>query len=109
MTGLLLGHGFDPNEKDACHQIPLHHAAMHGHTEIANAPCGVDLLVVGCEECAALVWAIFHRHANVLALLLERGAPVDGPTPGRGAPGGIGSAMRQRGTCSNTPRRWRGY
>ncbi|XP_028971649.2 ankyrin repeat domain-containing protein 50 [Esox lucius] len=77
-VGLLLRRGADPNAQDAEGRPPLHSVAWRGHVE----PCrlllgasGVNVdLACRREGATALSIAAQEGHANIVAMLLERGA-----------------------------------
>ncbi|KAJ8004526.1 hypothetical protein DPEC_G00137190 [Dallia pectoralis] len=80
-VGLLLSRGADPNALDAEGRPPLHSVAWRGHVEpgrllLEARGVNVDL---ACRQqgATALSIAAQEGHANIVAMLLERGANPD--------------------------------
>ncbi|KAM4608235.1 uncharacterized protein ankrd50l isoform 2-T2 [Polymixia lowei] len=80
-VGLLLRYGADPNAQDAEGRPPLHSVAWRGHVEVGQLlleakGINVDL---ACRQqgATALSIAAQEEHANIVAMLLERGANPD--------------------------------
>lgn len=77
MVDLLLKHGANPNSQDKAGRPPMHSVAWTGHAEVGQclleASCvKIDL---ACHQGAtALSIAAQEGHANIVAMLLERGA-----------------------------------
>jgi cytohesin len=74
---LLLERGADPNAQNRDSKTPLHEAAGMGHVEVVRLLLqhGADPNV-GVGGATLLSFAINHCNANVIKLLLERGASV---------------------------------
>ncbi|KAF9636705.1 hypothetical protein BFW01_g7601 [Lasiodiplodia theobromae] len=91
------------NEHTFLRQTPLHHAARHGHTEIAELvlardPSLVSTLAKG--EWSPLKFAAMYGHPALVRLLLAHGADKDPRTANVGTPlanacvGGLHAAAR---------------
>lgn len=80
IVDLLLKHGANPNAQDAEGRPPIHSVAWRGHAEVGcrlleASGVGIDL---ACNQRAtALSIAAQEGHANIVAVLLERGANPD--------------------------------
>ncbi|KAM3862137.1 uncharacterized protein ankrd50l [Diretmus argenteus] len=80
-VGLLLRHGADPNAQDTEGRPPLHSVAWRGHVEVGRLllevrDINVDLAC--CQQGAtSLSIASQEGHANIVTMLLERGANPD--------------------------------
>jgi len=68
-----------PDENDPFMSLPLHHAATHGHVEIARLllEAGVPVDCGDSDESTPLHNAGLNRHPEMLAFLIENGADVN--------------------------------
>ncbi|XP_046902418.1 ankyrin repeat domain-containing protein 50 [Hypomesus transpacificus] len=80
-VGLLLRRGADPNAQDTEGRTPLHSVAWRGHAEVGRLLLetrGTDVdLACRRQAATALSIAAQEGHANIVAMLLERGANPD--------------------------------
>ncbi|CAK6971733.1 ankyrin repeat domain-containing protein 50 [Scomber scombrus] len=77
MVELLLKHGANPNAQDTEGRPPLHSVAWNGHAEVGRCLLGANGVNIdlACHQGAtALSIAAQVGHANIVAMLLERGA-----------------------------------
>ncbi|XP_056279286.1 ankyrin repeat domain-containing protein 50 isoform X1 [Pseudoliparis swirei] len=77
MVDLLLKHGANPNAQDTEGRPPIHSVAWTGHAEVGHRLLKNRAVVIDlpCHQRAtALSIAAQEGHANVVAMLLERGA-----------------------------------
>ncbi|XP_034549277.1 ankyrin repeat domain-containing protein 50 [Notolabrus celidotus] len=80
MVGLLLRHGANPNAQDAEGRPPLHSVAWTGHAEVGRRlleATGVNIDLACHQRATALSIAAQEGHANIVGMLLERGANPD--------------------------------
>ncbi|XP_029386520.1 ankyrin repeat domain-containing protein 50 isoform X1 [Echeneis naucrates] len=77
MVDLLLKHGANRNAQDAEGRPPMHSVAWTGHTEVGHRlleASGVNIDLACHQGATALSIAAQEGHANIVAMLLERGA-----------------------------------
>ncbi|XP_058478709.1 ankyrin repeat domain-containing protein 50 [Solea solea] len=77
MVDLLLKHGANPNAQDTEGRPPIHSVAWTGHAEIGQHLLEVNSVTIdlACHQRAtALSIAAQEGHANIVTMLLERGA-----------------------------------
>ncbi|XP_068428911.1 ankyrin repeat domain-containing protein 50 [Clinocottus analis] len=77
MVDLLLKHGANPNAQDTEGRPPIHSVAWTGHAEVGHRLLKTSGVVIDlpCHQRAtALSIAAQEGHANIVAMLLERGA-----------------------------------
>lgn len=80
MVDLLLKHGANPNAQDTEGRPPLHSAAWTGHGEVGSRlleASGVTIDLTCHQKATALSIASQEGHANIVGMLLERGANPD--------------------------------
>ncbi|XP_078118523.1 uncharacterized protein ankrd50l isoform X2 [Sander vitreus] len=77
MVDLLLKHGANPNAQDTEGRPPMHSVAWTGHVEVGCRlldSSGVNIDLACHQKATALSIAAQEGHANIVAMLLERGA-----------------------------------
>ncbi|XP_059199376.1 ankyrin repeat domain-containing protein 50 [Centropristis striata] len=77
MVDLLLRHGANPNAQDAEGRPPMHSVAWTGHAEVGRhllETSGISIDLACHQRATALSIAAQVGHANIVAMLLERGA-----------------------------------
>ncbi|KAM6955387.1 uncharacterized protein ankrd50l [Lycodopsis pacificus] len=77
MVDLLLKHGANPNAQDTEGRPPIHSVAWTGHAEVGHRLLETSGVIIdlACQQRAtALSIAAQQGHANIVAMLLERGA-----------------------------------
>ncbi|XP_035533137.1 ankyrin repeat domain-containing protein 50 [Morone saxatilis] len=77
MVDLLLKHGANPNAQDTEGRPPMHSMAWTGHAEVGRhllEASGVNIDLACYQGATALSIATQEGHANIVAMLLERGA-----------------------------------
>lgn len=77
MVDLLLKHGANPNAQDTEGRPPMHSVAWTGHAEVGCCllgASGVNIDLACHQGATALSIAAQEGHANIVAMLLERGA-----------------------------------
>ncbi|XP_073329538.1 uncharacterized protein ankrd50l isoform X2 [Pagrus major] len=80
MVDLLLKHGANPNAQDTEGRPPMHSVAWTGHGEVGHhliEASGVNIDLACYQGATALSIAAQEGHANIVAMLLERGANPD--------------------------------
>ncbi|XP_019119465.1 ankyrin repeat domain-containing protein 50 isoform X1 [Larimichthys crocea] len=80
MVDLLLKHGANPNAQDTEGRPPVHSVAWTGHAEVGHhllGANGVNIDLACHQGATALSIAAQVGHANIVAMLLERGANPD--------------------------------
>ncbi|KAM6978234.1 uncharacterized protein ankrd50l [Tautogolabrus adspersus] len=80
MVDLLLKHGANPNAQDAEGRPPIHSVAWTGHVKVGRRLLEANGVIIdlSCHQKAtALSIAAQAGHANIVAMLLERGANPD--------------------------------
>ncbi|GLD67035.1 ankyrin repeat domain-containing protein 50-like protein [Lates japonicus] len=80
MVDLLLKHGANPNAQDTEGRPPMHSVAWTGHAEVGRHLLevnGVNIDLACHQGATALSIAAQEGHANIVAMLLERGANPD--------------------------------
>lgn len=80
MVDLLLKHGANPNAQDAEGRPPVHSVSWTGHAEVGHhllEASGVSIDLACYQGATALSIAAQVGHANIVAMLLERGANPD--------------------------------
>ncbi|XP_026152159.1 ankyrin repeat domain-containing protein 50 [Mastacembelus armatus] len=80
MVEVLLKHGANPNAQDTEGRPPLHSVAWTGHAEVGRRlleVSGVNIDLACHQGATALSIAAQEGHANIVAMLLERGANPD--------------------------------
>ncbi|XP_068602317.1 ankyrin repeat domain-containing protein 50 [Brachionichthys hirsutus] len=80
LVDLLLKHGADPNEQDTEGRPPLHSMAWTGHGKVGHCLLeanGIKIDLSCFQGATALSIAAQEGHANIVAMLLERGASPD--------------------------------
>nr|XP_046259873.1 ankyrin repeat domain-containing protein 50 isoform X2 [Scatophagus argus] len=80
MVDLLLKHGANPNAQDSEGRPPMHSVAWTGHAEVGRhllEGSGVNIDLACYQGATALSIAAQEGHANIVAMLLERGANPD--------------------------------
>lgn len=77
MVDLLLKHGANPNAQDTAGRPPMHSVSWTGHAEVGLRllkASGVNMDLACHQGATALSIAAQEGHANIVAMLLERGA-----------------------------------
>lgn len=80
MVDLLLRHGANPNAQDTEGRPPLHSVAWTGHVEVGHRLLeanGVNIDLACHQGATTLSISAQEGHANIVAMLLERGANPD--------------------------------
>ncbi|XP_070694414.1 ankyrin repeat domain-containing protein 50 [Pempheris klunzingeri] len=80
MVDVLLKHGANPNAQDTEGRPPMHSVAWTGHAEVGRhllEAGGVSIDLACHQGATALSIAAQEGHANIVAMLLERGANPD--------------------------------
>ncbi|KAM9347715.1 uncharacterized protein ankrd50l [Symphorus nematophorus] len=80
MVDLLLKHGANPNAQDTEGRPPMHSVAWTGHAEVGRhllEASGVNIDLACYQGATALSIASQEGHANIVVMLLERGANPD--------------------------------
>lgn len=80
LVNLLLKHGANPNAQDSEGRPPLHSVAWTGHGNVGRCLLeanGVNIHLSCHQGATALSIAAQEGHANIVAMLLERGANTD--------------------------------
>ena len=84
MVRTLLQYSVDCDERDSDGLTPLFHAVIEGHEDVARSllSYGARIGNADGQQCSsALHWAAFHRHGNLLKVLLDhclrRGISID--------------------------------
>ncbi|XP_028249398.1 ankyrin repeat domain-containing protein 50 [Parambassis ranga] len=80
IVNLLLTHGANPNAQDAEGRPPMHSVAWTGHAKVGHRlleASGVNIHLACHQGATALSIAAQEGHANIVSMLLERGANPD--------------------------------
>ncbi|XP_076730846.1 uncharacterized protein ankrd50l isoform X2 [Maylandia zebra] len=77
IVDLLLRHGANPNAQDAEGRPPIHSVAWTGHAKVGHRlleASGININLACHQGATALSIAAQEGHANIVAMLLERGS-----------------------------------